>query len=96
MKFDIDYLRSFRIGKFAIFDFVVSYIAVIILGLIFNKLIFFILMMIPLSIIIHIIFKQYTPLTKLFIEKGHCGFKLFVILSVVFAYISLIGDDVSK
>jgi hypothetical protein len=86
----ISYLRSFKIGPFAIFDFLASYILIYIISPIlinlFSKINIKITKaqlfwsVIPLSIIFHIIFKQQTPLTKLFLDpKGGYFVKLIVL-----------------
>jgi hypothetical protein len=86
----ITYLRLFKIGPFAIFDFLASYILIYLISPIlinlFSKInvnitkkqLFW--SVIPLSIIFHIIFKQETPLTKMFLDiNGGYLVKLIVL-----------------
>ena len=91
----IEYLRSFRIGEFAVFDFTLAYIGVYLLVLILNKIILptkrqlsrfqWVLLVLPLSIIFHLIFGFMTPLTKLAIDPGSgYGLKAILILMLYF------------
>lgn len=75
---DINWLRSFRIYNFAVFDFVVSFVGIYFLAPLLSKLfrvfkldipraswLYFTL---PLGIIFHIAFKTFTPLTKYLLD----------------------------
>lgn len=88
----IEYLRSFRIAEFAIFDFSLAYIGVYLLVPILNKIILptsrqlsrfqWVLLVLPLSIIFHLIFGNMTPLTELAIDLS-AGYGLKVILLIM-------------
>ncbi len=91
----IEYLRSFRLGSFAIFDFTISYIGVYLLVPILNKIISplnrslthfqWMLLVLPLSILFHIIFRNFTPLTKQAIDpSGHYLIKVILLLMLYF------------
>ena len=88
----IEYLRSFRIGEFAIFDFTLAYVGVYLLVPILNKIILptgrqlsriqWLLLVLPLSIIFHLIFGNMTPLTRLAIDPS-AGYGLKAILLIM-------------
>ncbi len=91
----IEYLRSFRIGEFAIFDFSLAYIGVYLLVPILNKIILptkrqlshfqWILLVLPLSIVFHLLTGNMTPLTKLAIDlSSGYGLKAILILMLYF------------
>ncbi|MBP9702901.1 hypothetical protein KBD69_04390 [Candidatus Woesebacteria bacterium] len=85
----IEYLRSFRIGEFAFFDFSLAYVGVYLLVPTLNKIILptkrqlshfqWVLLVLPLSIIFHLIFGSMTPLTRLAIDPS-AGYGLKAIL----------------
>jgi len=91
----IEFLRQFRIGGFAIFDFAVSFIAVYFLAPFLSKLFRkirieipkrnWLFLTIPLSILIHVIVGTITPLTRDFLDlQGHSILKVVVVLLVGF------------
>lgn len=71
---DINWLRSFRIYNFAVFDFVVSYLGIYFLSPLLSKIfrlvrldiprVSWLYFTLPLGIIFHISFRTFTPLTK--------------------------------
>jgi hypothetical protein len=71
----LEYLRSFRIGNFSVFDFATAYLGVYLLEPLLNKLIAFthrqlthwqwMLLVLPLSIIFHLLTSNMTPLTEM-------------------------------
>ncbi|NCS97911.1 MAG: hypothetical protein GW762_04960 [Candidatus Pacebacteria bacterium] len=86
----IEYLRSFRVGEFAIFDFVVSFIGIFLLSPLLSKLARFFRLNIPLkswmfftipfSVLAHILVGNITPLTEAFIRlDGGIFVKVFVV-----------------
>lgn len=92
--FNISYLRSFKILDYAIFDLAASFIGIYLLSPLLTKLFSLIHLnipraswlyfTIPLSIIFHIIFGNYTPMTKYFLDpSSHYVLKLFIILLIV-------------
>lgn len=88
----LEYLRSFRIGDFAIFDFAVAYLGVYLLVPILNKIIKatgrqltrfqWLLLVLPLSIVFHLATNTLTPLTKLVIDPS-AGYGLKVLLLIM-------------
>lgn len=91
----IKYLRLFRIGQFAIFDFTISYIGFYILSPLIIKLFKYFNMtvtianimwlVLPLSILIHIIIGNHTPLTKMFLDTSDYYFIKIVIVYMIYA-----------
>lgn len=86
----IEYLRQFRIGGYAIFDFTISFIAIYLLSplltRIFRKIrlevpkINWIYLTVPLSVVVHLIFGRMTPMTKNFLDlNGHYILKIVII-----------------
>ncbi len=87
----IDFLRQFRFEGFAIFDFVVSYLGFYLLSPLIIKLFSYfnisisksniMWLVLPMSILFHIIFKADTPLTKMFLDpSGYYIAKITIIL----------------
>ena len=70
----ISFLRSFRIGPFAIFDFAISYLAVYLIAPYLFKIGLklsreqLLWLTLPISILVHIIFGVMTPLTTMFLD----------------------------
>ena len=70
----IPFLRSFRIGPFAIFDFTVSYLAVYFLAPYLQKMGLklsreqMLWLTLPVSVLAHILVGSMTPLTKRFLD----------------------------
>ena len=91
----LEYLRSFRIGNFAVFDFATGYLGVYLLVPLLNKLISpigrelshwqWMLLVLPISIIFHLLFGSMTPLTKMAIDPygGHL-FKIALLAMLYF------------
>lgn len=87
----LEYLRSFRFGDFAIFDFVTAYFGTYLLVPMLNKIIIptgrqltrlqWLYLVLPLSIIFHLATNNLTPLTKLAIspDSGY-AFKAILII----------------
>ena len=86
----IEYLRSFKLGEYAIFDLTVSFLGVYLLSPILSYLFRFIkldisragwlYLTLPLSILIHALVGKYTPMTKYFLDpSGHYLLKIFII-----------------
>ncbi|TXH00191.1 MAG: hypothetical protein E6P95_04100 [Candidatus Moraniibacteriota bacterium] len=88
----IQYLRSFRFGEFAIFDFTLAYLGVYLLTPTLNKIISptkrilsrfqWLLLVLPLSIIFHLATGNITPLTKLALDP-HTGYGLKALLLIM-------------
>lgn len=74
----LQFLRQFRIGPFAIFDTVISYIGIYLLAPMLTKFVQkfglnisrtgWLWLMFPLSVIFHFIFRQQTPFMKLLVN----------------------------
>lgn len=90
----IEYLRSFRLGEYAIFDLASSFLGVLILSPFLIRLFRLIHLEIPLSswmlftipigIFTHIITSNHTPMTKYFLDpSGHYILKIFIIALLI-------------
>lgn len=91
----IPFLRQFRFGPFAIFDFAASYLGVYLLSPLLIKLLnklgvkttkaSWLWLTLPIGVLIHILFKQFTPFTLMFIDLN--GGYLAKLLVVVMLYL---------
>lgn len=88
--FSIEYLRSFRIGPYAIFDFAASFLGIYLLSPLLSKVFAkigikistksWMLLTIPLSILIHFLVGNITPMTADFFDlNGHYFLKIFIV-----------------
>lgn len=75
----IETLRSFRIGGFAVFDFVVSFVAAVIIGNLIGDIPLLLYATLPLAMIFHVIFGQTTPLTTMTFGPGHIEIKISMV-----------------
>jgi hypothetical protein len=96
----IDFLRQFRVGGLAIFDFAVAFLGIFLiapfLSKIFRKLgleiprcswVFFTL---PIGIIVHMLIGKITPMTKEFLDpSGHYFLKVIVVVLFILGLISI-------
>ncbi len=91
----IEFLRQFRIDGYAIFDLALSFIGMAILAPLLSRLFYkigvivpkknWIILTLPLSIIIHILFNQQTLMVKDFFDvSGHFGLKILILVLLVF------------
>jgi hypothetical protein len=89
----LEFLRQFRLYNYAIFDFVVSFLGIYLLSPFLSKMFLkiridipkknWLFLTLPLSIIIHILVGNITPMTRDFLDiHGHYVLKvvLFVLL----------------
>jgi len=87
----IEYLRSFRIGGYALFDLGVSLLGIWLLSPLLSKLfrLFgieipkknWLLLTLPMSVIIHLLVGNWTQMTRdAFDPQGHFGIKLVLIV----------------
>lgn len=94
----IEYLRSFRVGPFAIFDFATSYVAVYLLAPYFSKLLAYagihvnreqwLWLTLPVALVFHLIFRPDTPFTKMFVDPtGGYVAKLVILIMLLMAYL---------
>lgn len=90
----VEYLRSFKIGQYAIFDILVSFLSVYLLAPLLSKLFKYahldipkstwLYFTLPLSVIFHILVSNFTPLTKYILDiNGHYTEKISLIILVV-------------
>ena len=90
----IEFLRQYRIGGMAIFDFVVAYGGLLLLSPIIIKLfqkinvhmtwVNVMWLVLPLSIIVHVLVGTYTPLTKMFLNPHDYYFLKILIVFMVY------------
>jgi len=90
----IEYLRQFRLGGYALFDFTLAFLGAIlvapILSWLFKKIGILIpkknwvILMLPISVLVHILVGKITPLTEYFLDpNGHYLVKLIVLICCV-------------
>ncbi len=90
----IEYLRQFRIGEYAIFDFAVSFLGMYLLSSILSKLFLkikiiipknnWIFLTVPLSIIFHLLTNTMTTMTKDFLDiNSHYVIKILILLFLI-------------
>lgn len=90
----IEFLRQFRVADYAVFDFVVSFIGIYFLAPLLSKIICYLrvyvsrlswlYLTLPLSILIHLLTGNITPMTRDFIDTdGHYLLKIGIIILVV-------------
>jgi len=96
----LSFLRQFRIGGFAIFDFALAFLGILLLSPLLSKIfakmgieiprrswLFFTL---PISIIAHLLVGRMTPMTKQFLDpNGHYLIKAIIIGSFILGMISI-------
>ena len=86
----IEFLRHFRIGGYAIFDFTTAFLGIYLLALLSSKLFLklridiskksWLLLTLPIGIATHLIFGKITPMTRNFMDiNGHYILKLIII-----------------
>lgn len=95
----IEYLRQFRIGGFAMFDFTASFLGMFPIGLLLSKLFrrmgieipwqTWLYWTVPISIIAHILISKMTPLTKEFLDPS--GFYIVKIIVVALCILGAMG-----
>jgi hypothetical protein len=90
----IEFLRQYRFGEYAIFDFVISFVGIYLLSPLLSKLFLtlgikipkvnWLYLTIPISILAHLLVGEITPMTRNFIESnGHAFLKVVVIVLFV-------------
>lgn len=89
----ITFLRSFRVGPFAIFDFAISYLFMYLIAPYVKKIGInlnrkqLLWLTLPISIGVHIIFNAMTPFTKMFLDPyGSYWVKAIIIFMLYMAY----------
>ena len=81
----IETLRSYKVGRFAIFDFFVSFLVMFLIGLYFGRPKQFLAATLPLGIFTHLITGTQTPLTKMTIGPGFYYVKIMMIVLTLLA-----------
>ncbi len=96
----LEFLRHFRVGGYAIFDFIVSFGGIYLLAprlsggaLKFNLKIprrSWVLWTLPIGILFHLVFQSITPLTRDFIDfGGHWGVKVVIVGFFISGFIGI-------
>jgi len=86
----IDYLRTFRIGSFAVFDFTIAFLGMALLSPLLSWLFLkagilvpkknWVILTLPISVVAHILIGSTTPLTQQFLDpSGHYFVKLVIV-----------------
>ena len=90
----IEYLRHFRIGGYAIFDFAVAFIGIYLLSSFLSKMFLkigvdiprlnWLFLTLPIGILVHLLIGKMTPMTLGFIDMhGHYILKIVIICLVI-------------
>ena len=90
----IEFLRQYKIGSFAMVDFVVSFLGFYLISPIIIKIFEYaglkitvpgiMWFVVPISIAAHIAVGTYTPLTKMFLDpSGYYSIKLIILVMVI-------------
>ncbi|MEI6288784.1 MAG: hypothetical protein WCP18_04430 [bacterium] len=91
----IEFLRQFRLGGYAIFDFAVSFLGIYLLAPLLSKLFLkigvdipknnWLFLTLPISIAIHLLVGKITPMTKNLIDlHGHYILKIIILGLLIF------------
>ena len=100
----IESLRQFRLGGYAVFDFVVSFLGIYLLAPFLSKLFLkvgvkvprknWLFLTLPLSIVIHLLFGAMTQMTRDFLDlQGHFVIKVIIFVLLV---LGLRGIEIVK
>jgi len=90
----IEYLRQFKLGGYAIFDFAASFLGIYLLAPLLSKLFLLIkidvpkrnwlYLTIPLSVLVHYLVGNITPMTRDFMDmSGHYLLKAFILVLLI-------------
>lgn len=91
----LEYLRQFRIGEYTIFDTALAFLGVFLLAPVLSKIFLklrisipkrnWLFLTLPISIPVHLLFGQMTPMTKGFIDiHGHYILKVVILILFIF------------
>ncbi|MFA6006608.1 MAG: hypothetical protein WC764_02695 [Candidatus Paceibacterota bacterium] len=94
----IEFLRSYRVGPFAIFDFALSYVAVYFLAPYLSKLFALVgisinreqwlWLTLPIALITHLVFRIDTPFTRMMLDpSGGYIAKFVIIFMLIMVYV---------
>ncbi len=86
----LEFLRQFRLGGYAIFDFVVAFVGIYLLSPLLSKIFKkirinipkrnWLFLTLPIGIITHLLIGNITPMTKYFIDlHGHYILKILIL-----------------
>ncbi len=88
------FLRQFKIGPFAVFDFVLAYIGVFFIALLLTKLFLrlnlkisresWLWLTLPISVLFHAVFQQNTPLMKILLNPNGFYVEKAVLIFMLF------------
>ncbi|MEI7512485.1 MAG: hypothetical protein WCK01_03430 [Candidatus Uhrbacteria bacterium] len=96
----IEYLRQYKVGEYALFDFAASFLGMLILapllswlckkaGIIVPKK-NWVIFTLPLSIIAHVLVGKITPMTRDFLDpSGHYILKIVIVACLIFSFVGL-------
>lgn len=90
----IDYLRQFRIEGYALFDFTLAFLGMILIAPLLSRLFKkmgvlvpkknWVILTLPISVLAHVLVGKITPLTAYFLDpNGHYFVKLIVLACLV-------------
>jgi hypothetical protein len=91
----IEFLRQFRIGGYAIFDFATAFLGIYLFSLLTSKIFLklrldipkrsWMLLTLPIGIATHLIIGRITPMTKNFMDThGHYVLKILIVGLLIF------------
>ena len=94
MTISIEFLRQFRFGEYAIFDFVVSFLGIYLLSSLLSKVFLkfkidipklnWLFLTLPISILAHLLVGQITPMTRNFLDPHSNYFlKILILVSLI-------------
>jgi hypothetical protein len=86
----IEFLRQFRLGGYAIFDFAVAFLGIYLLSFLLSKIFLkfkidipkknWLFLTLPIGILAHLIIGRMTPMTKDFVDiHGHYILKILIL-----------------
>ncbi len=92
--FSIEFLRQFRLGGYAIFDFAVSFLGIYLISPVLSKILFkfhldvprqsWLFLTLPISILVHFLVGNITPMTRDFMDiHGHFILKILILTLLV-------------
>ena len=86
----IDKLRSVRVGRFAVFDFTVAVLGMVLVApLLKISMLSALLLTVPIGVLVHELLGFRTPLNKLVIESPDCTARVLVAVLTVAGLVSV-------
>lgn len=102
----ISLLRQFKIGPFALFDIVISYVSVFLLAPLLTKLFHKVHLRIsraawlwwtlPIAVLFHLAFRQNTPFMKLLFDPSSFYLPAILLIIMVLMGVKVVFDDNEK